>query len=175
MWGYLNEDAPLADLEISRYIQAWHDRYAVSKFPGRTKLTEGEYFELQSTLYDHIYQNLDSLDSKTGALTQAASVLMAVFTLIFGANPSTVSAFILTGILFSTISVLLSLNVVAVKWSKAADFENRTFDQALLDSIRRRNSRTRQYRLSRLFLYVSIAALALYATQFVSKVGLSFS
>jgi hypothetical protein len=174
MWGNLNEDAPLTDLEIIRYIKAWHDRYAVSKFPDRAELTEGEYFELQSALYDHIYRNLDSLDSKTGALTQAASVLMAVFTIIFGANLHMVSALVISGIALSTVSVLLSLDVVAVKWSKAADFENRTFDQALLDSIKQRNLRTRRYRLSRLFLYVAIAALVIYGAQFVAKVGLTF-
>ena len=174
MWRHLNEDAPLTDLEINSYIRAWLDRYRISKFPGQPKLTEGEYFELQSALYDHIYQNLDSLDSKTGALTQAASVLMVVFTVIFGGNPGTASAYILAGIILSTISVLLSLSVVAVRWSKIADFENRTFDQALVDIIHRRNFRTRQYRLSRWFLYVSIAALGLYGMTFVSKVGITY-
>jgi hypothetical protein len=173
MWVHQNEDAPLTELEISSYIQAWLKRYEVSKFPGKRSLSEGEYFELQTALYDHIYQNLDSLDSKTGALTQAASVLMAVFAIIFSANPSFIFV-VLAGIVFSTTSVLLSLNVVAVRWSKTADFEKRTFDQALVDIIKQRNSRTRQYRLSRLFLYISIAALALYAMQFVSKVGLAF-
>jgi hypothetical protein len=175
MWRYLNEDTPLTELEINAYIEAWLRRYQISKFPNNTSLTEGQKFELQSTLYDHVYQNLDSLDSKTGALTQAASVLMAVFAIIFGTNNRFVSVYVLAGIFFSTVAVLLSLYVVAVRWSKTVDFENRTFDQALVDIIKRRNKRTRGYRLSRQFLYISIAALALYALQFVSKVEFTFS
>jgi hypothetical protein len=173
MWGYVNEDAPLTELEIKNYIQAWLTRYKISKFPKNPKLSEGEYFELQSALYDHIYQNLDSLDNKTGALTQAASVLMAVFAIIFGTNPASASAYVLAGIVFSTVSVLLSLRVVAVIWSKTVDFENRTFDQALVEIVRQRNSRTRDYRLSRGFLYIAIVALALYAAPFVLKFGLT--
>jgi hypothetical protein len=159
-------DTPIFSGEIDSYIERWCNR-SIQANPNvddnETALNE---------FYSHMYENLDSLDSKAGAVLQLNGFVLALHGIVFS-NKDTIQTadtrwLLLIGLITSVLAAYASLMVVRVIWSSSRDLEGRTFDDAVRRVVRIRSWRTIFHRSSIGLICIALAIFAAYSV-FVMK------
>lgn len=167
---YINDEIQHGPAEIKRYVESWKRLIQQS---GR----KDEDWQLE--LFNHMYDNLDALDNKTTSLLQFNGIMAAVYSFIassligperLGDFANRLSAidhwsgffaydvfFFLIAIVFLIISIVASLQVVWVHWSRTSELIDA--DSHLQTLVVVRNTRTVRYRRAWLYSIASLFAM----------------
>lgn len=140
---------------VSQYIDAWCHLIDTDRSIAP--------HEVQRRLFDHMYGNLDILDSKTNSLIQLTAILVAAFAFV-ATMPQhrfdePARALFVLGIIYAATAALLCLQVIWVHWSSLDDLDNA--QQHMESLIQVRTRRTVRFRRAWTFAAVSLGALAL--------------
>lgn len=134
--------------------------------------------ELQKSLFTHLYENLNILDSKTNSLIQLNGTLVAsyVFTLSFTAMrmPKAETPAFVMGLCYAVAAILLCMRVIWVHWSSRADLRDPAAHMLAL--IRIRSQRTIEFRRAWTFTLISMLTLVvIILNEFVINVVKDFT
>lgn len=144
---------PLSEESIQAYITAWKSLYG--------KMNSSDDRTAQRSLFEHMYYNLDILDSKTSTLLQFNAILIAVYGFILPTEEISgakfISSFHAIGVASALLAIILSLRVIWVHWSGVEDLEDE--EQHILKLISVRNTRTIRYRRAWALSMISVLVL----------------
>lgn len=147
---------PLGNEAIKAYIGAW------TSLLKRTAPSNER--AVQQILFDHLYSNLNVLDSKTGSLIQLNGILMAAYTIVIGPYDDRLTLhtnardLFFVGVAYATWALFRCLSVIWVHWSSTDNL--RDPEQHMEKLILVRNARTIVYRRAWTFSILSLVALA---------------
>jgi len=159
---WIKASLPVDELGIQNYIAAW------------TRLLQETGHatprQVQKSLFDHLYENLNVLDTKTGIVISLNGILVASYVFILAPGTNRISradagAFLLA-VLYSVVAIMLCLRVIWVHWSSRVNLRDPASHMHAL--IRLRTRRTIGFRRAWTFTAVSLLALViLVANQFM--------
>jgi hypothetical protein len=125
-------------------------------------------------LFDHLYDCLSVIDSKTGSLFTANSVLAAVFALLLdGEAPTAPGRFcLLLGLVALLVSTLILIATVRIHWTTTKQFSDAAESAGSAQHhkklqfagwlLRLRDRRTKIYRTALIATFLAIVVLFLY-------------
>jgi hypothetical protein len=161
---WIKASLPVDERGIRSYIAAW-----TSLLEEAGRATAGE---IQKSLFDHLYENLSVLDTKTGIVISLNGILIASYVFVIApvanrVSPADAPAFLLA-VVYSTIAVMLCLRVIWVHWSPQENLRDAASHMRALIMLRTR--RTIEFRRAWTFTAVSLTALViLIANQFLLR------
>ena len=145
---------PLDERGVRAYRTAWRALLE--------KTRQASPQEVQRSLFDHLYDNLNVLDAKTGVVISLNSILIAAYVFILTPSNSVPAADLpafMLAVSYSTVAVFRSLLVIWLHWSSRANLQNPTAHMRAL--IRLRTKRTIQFRRAWTYTAVSLVALVI--------------
>ena len=167
---WIKASLPIDELGERNYIAAWT---SLLRKTGRPTPRE-----IQKALFDHLYENLNILDAKTGIVISLNGILIASYVFILAPVSNRVSradapAFLLAAA-YSTVAIMLCLRVIWVHWSSRANLTDAVSHMQAL--VRLRTRRTVDFRRAWTFTAVSTVALViLVANEFLLRDRLNLS
>ena len=176
------KDLPRKDNDVNDYISAWIFFYCVREgifledncISSDLLIANNEYTghtiqkikpiigRAKAALWDHMYDNLTILDGKARALLSSTSILTAILGWLFVDIHDTWSRPVWTVVtmfvvIFSLLSIALSVSVFRVCWSTPDDYRQPTLDSLVRRVVRTRSGRTLRYRVASFLHYLVIA------------------
>ena len=167
---WIKASLPVDELGIRNYIAAW------SRLLEQTGHSTPA--DVRRSLFQHLYENLNVLDSKTGVLISLNGILIASYVFILTPATNHIShgdapAFLLA-VGYSTFAIMLCMRVIWVHWSSRANFDHANDHMRAL--IRLRTRRTILFRRAWTFTAISLVALlVLVANEFLLSDRLNFT
>jgi hypothetical protein len=161
---WIKASLPIDEPGIQSYISAWS---RLLKQTGRSTPVD-----VQRSLFEHLYDNLNVLDTKTGILISLNGILIASYVFILSPKDTQVwnvdaPAFLLA-VAYSTFAIVLCMTVIWVHWSSRTNFEHA--DEHMHALIKLRTRRTIEFRRAWTFTAISLVALlVLMANRFLLR------
>ncbi|HEY8004162.1 MAG TPA: hypothetical protein VIE16_08040 [Phenylobacterium sp.] len=167
---WIKASLPVDEPGVQNYVAAW------------TRLLEQTGHatpgEVQKALFDHLYENLNVLDTKTGIVISLNGILIASYVFILAPGTNHISqadaAAFLLAVLYSVVAIMLCLRVIWVHWSSRANLRDPASHMHVLIWLRTR--RTIDFRRAWTFTAVSLVALViLVSNQFLLRDSLDLT
>jgi hypothetical protein len=150
--------------EIEIYQKLWCKQYVEANKKGDG--TPESQDKARTSLYDRMYANLDSLDTKAGVVMTLNGLIFALYGIVISQRPAAISPspyLLIGGLVLVFLAVFCSLFVIRVVWSSSDFLEHKNFQLALDQIVLIRSYRTIAHRLSILFVSSSMIIFFLYA------------
>jgi hypothetical protein len=143
-------DMPTSEDGAESFLAAWRKAHAERRYLKTTfdALSPIERQELNNELYESLYRNLDTLDSKAAGLIGGCAILFVVDAFLaqyFITAHQTIPPFIIISGLLALVAFGTCSMVVRVRWPSASKLQKDSFQDVLIQFIILRNSRTRVY------------------------------
>lgn len=173
-------DLPVSEQAVEDYLIAWRNAHSSRRFDKTyAELSAVRQRLLDNELYDWMYRNLDSLDTKAASLLTACSILQAIDVFLIQAflskiPPEPIPLFIIVSALFALGAFGLCCLVIQVRWTSTVQLRSENFSEALRLFVRARNFRTRMYLIGWSAMMLSMVFIVLYLLNFVGGVGVTF-
>lgn len=125
--------------------------------------TDDVSISAKTHLVDDLYKNLDTLDSKAGAILTFCGIVLASISILISFNQITIYIPILY-VLFIAVSIssVLALSVINVHWASPRELRHRTLEEACYSYYATKLYRTRRYILSWHIIFYAIIILGGY-------------
>ena len=170
-------DIPVSEDGASNYVKAWCEAHSVRRFlKSFSSISDLEKQQVYSEMYHSLYNNLDSLDGKAGALLNACSILVAIdifLTQHFLSTTQSIPILVVSSGVLAISAFLACALVVRVHWTAATKLQKETFNEALCQFVLVRNYRTRAYVASWYAMIASIALILIHFLTYISAIKLS--
>ncbi|MEA2880743.1 MAG: hypothetical protein QOF14_5939 [Hyphomicrobiales bacterium] len=165
------QDLPTSDDGVSAFMDAWCRAFANRTFQRNfEELTPKQVHELYGQLYDQLYKNLDSLDTKASALLNACAIVASInifLTQYFLQTSRGVPILIVGAGILAILAFLVCTYVVRVQWTAVSKLQRQSFPEALREFVKTRNKRTWAYIASWWGVFVAVLMMLIHLSRYL--------